>query len=838
MPSLKNTKRTRQRHRVNKKYKTLSTRNISQETSRDNFYIWANYKWIKEVPKTLPRELQYIRPLDNFALIQDDMYKNTESMIHDYIKEHGGPSNLDGKARQFHRMYTSLLHLDKEPILCHIENYCRTYDNMVQKNNIWKFLGYINQIEMIKWSSPIVWGVYPDEYDSTKLTPNISSPSLSLYDYRFYLDDDLIKSQMRDVKLNVSTTEQFSGDVIKDNNGTSNSGPETRTIEYIKYKQQITREFLKFIDTVFTKCLGAHYEQTHNIKAQDVYDIEAELMKNMNNIDIRYDESSTNMYSTAKHPDIQPDKVKIPRKTSMYNHRNKEDCAKWSSTSKVDEDKTIPAHYSYNIRGSSRIFIDDSIAHTDIDWRELAQHIGYKKESTPSYYIASQVGYLKTTMCTLKKEWASDRWKSYWFFIYMRQIICFHDEWREIYLNFNDTLIRGRYTHFPRKFFPIIGLAYTFPKLMNDEFTARYKNEEMISKVREIGATMVECYKKRIVRNKWMSTHTKEGALKKLNTIKFYVGETNISANDPSNLNYDPKDAWGNLMKCSIYHTQYITTHSMIDGDSKKRMLHSDDIDTINWSKIKTNGVQSYIVNAYYTANTNSIYIPTAYMHSLNIQFGRGYEYDLAALGYTLCHELSHALHVHSRIYDYKGNIKNWWSPRDVATYERKIDNIRKQYEELSEKYGFVIDGKLSLSENLADITGLAVCEDALNEFHQRINGDLNLINKSSTSTAASTYTVGKVNNTVPAIPASSSAMMTDQMHRISFQHFYTYYAIQNRAIANRREILVQVLTNPHLDLKIRTNVPLIRSKIFHDVFEIRKSDKMHHGKYELDVVF
>jgi len=836
MSSLKNTK-TLRHHRKKKSYKTLSTRNITHESYRDNFYIWANYKWIKEVPKTLPRELQYIRPLDNFSLIQDDMYKNAETMIHEYIKDHGGQSKLHGKARQFNCMYTSLLHLDKEPILCHIEKYCRTYDNMVQKNNLWEFLGYINQNEMIKWSCPISWNVYPDEYDSQKLTPNLSSPSLSLYDYRFYLDDAVIKSEMSSVKLNISTTEQFSGDVIKDTNG-GNDGPETRTIEYIKYKKQITYEFMKFIDTVFIKCLGPDYEEKHNIKAQDVYDIECELMQNMNNIDIRYDSNYENIFSTSTHPDIQPDKVKITKNKSSryrYNYHNKMNCAKWSSTSKVEEDKNIPAHYSYNIRGSSRIHIDDSIAHTDIDWREFAQYIGYKKEQIPSYYIAPQVGYLKTTMRKLKKEWASDRWKSYWFFIFMRQIICFHDEWRNIYLDFNDTLIRGRYTHFPRKFFPIIGLAYTFPKLMNDEFTARYKNDEMISKVREISSTMVECYKKRIERNQWMSSYTKEGALKKLDTIKFYVGETNITANDPTNLDYDPKDAWGNLMKCSSYHTQYITTHSVIDGDSKKRMLHSDDIDTINWSKMKTNGVQSYIVNAYYTSNTNSIYIPTAYMHSLNIQFGRGYEYDLAALGYTIGHELSHALHVHGRSYDYKGNHKNWWSPRDVATYERKINNIVKQYEELSKKYGYVIDGKLSLSENLADITGLAVCEDALNEFHQRINDDLNLIKKSSTAVSSSFV---NENTKIPAIPSSSSAMMTDQMRRISFQHFYTYYAIQNREIANRREILVQVLTNPHLDLKIRTNVPLIRSKLFHNAFEIRKNDKMHHGKYDLDVVF
>ena len=76
----------------------------------------------------------------------------------------------------------------------------------------------------------------------------------------------------------------------------------------------------------------------------------------------------------------------------------------------------------------------------------------------------------------------------------------------------------------------------------------------------------------------------------------------------------------------------------------------------------------------------------------------------------------------------------------------------------------------------------------------------------------------------------------SEQMRRISFQHFYTYYAIQSRAFATRREILVQVITNPHLDLKIRTNVPLMRSKIFQDVFEIRKGDKMYCEDH--DVVF
>ena len=215
-------------------------------------------------------------------------------------------------------------------------------------------------------------------------------------------------------------------------------------------------------------------------------------------------------------------------------------------------------------------------------------------------------------------------------------------------------------------------------------------------------------------------------------------------------------------------------------------------------------------------------------MHSLNVQFGRGYEYDLASVGFTFGHEISHALHVNSRTFDYKGVIKNWWSRPDVATYERKIGGIRRQYEDISKKYGFVIDGNLSLSENLADVTGLAVCEDALHRFHDNVS--------TVPASAGSSATPAASSSVASVASVASVLVSTDHMRAMSFQHFYTYYAIQNRQYANRREILVQVLTNPHLDLKIRTNVPLMRSKTFREVFGIHKGDKMYSDDF--DVVF
>ena len=822
-----NTKTRHNRHRNIRRSRhkhTYRNKNI-KDLRNNNFYLWANQKWLKEVPKTLPRELKYIRPLDNFKLIQDEMYRNALTMVREYTRDSSTIS------RQMKNIAASFRELHPEPVLRHISEFCKLYNELVGENNLYKFLGTMNQNEMIKWALPVVWSVYPDEYTPGKLSAHVGSPSLSLYDYRFYLSDSIIEKQMRCVRLNTSNTtvireEEQTGGVgggrkTKDKNGFADGtaasddnegGPETKTVEYIKYKKRITTAFLHFIEDVFTKCLGRDYEKTHNIKVQDVYDIECALLSCMNIIDPHFDDSYANIYDSTKQRDKPPhlSGANSNTKNKSKIHRTC-DCEAGinESTENMEERLKLP-HYKNNIRGATRILTQDAMCLTGIDWREMGKWIGYESGSgsgssciPPPYFIANQVGYLNTVMTLLKKEWASDKWKSYWYFIYFRQLICFHDKWREIYLDFNDTLIRGKETHFPREYFPIIGLAYAFPKTMTEEFTKRYKNEEMIAKVREIGNTMLECYKDRINRNGWMSAYTKKGAFKKLNTIQLKIGEANLSAPDPTNLDYDPKDAWGNLLKRSIQRTEYIAKHHSAKSDER---LSSEDLDIVNWGTMKLVGYQSFVVNAYYTPNSNSIYIPTAYMHSMNVQFGRGYEYDLASVGFTFGHEISHALHVNSRTYNYKGVIKNWWTKDDTVTYERKIAAIRRQYEEVSRKDGFVIDGNLSLSENLADVTGIAICEDALNKYHRHVYDDV------------------------------TDMTRDEHVRTSSFMNFYTYYAIQNRQYANFREILVQVLTNPHLNLKIRTNVPLMRSETFRDVLEIKKGDKMYND--EFDVVF
>jgi len=99
--------------------KTQKSRRIKHKNDAsflrvNNFYLWANNKWLKEVPKTLPRELKYIRPLDNFKLIQDEMFRNVLTMVREYTRTN------TKIAHQMKNIVTSFRDLHPEPILGHI----------------------------------------------------------------------------------------------------------------------------------------------------------------------------------------------------------------------------------------------------------------------------------------------------------------------------------------------------------------------------------------------------------------------------------------------------------------------------------------------------------------------------------------------------------------------------------------------------------------------------------------------------------------------------------------------------------------------------------------------
>jgi putative endopeptidase len=217
------------------------------------------------------------------------------------------------------------------------------------------------------------------------------------------------------------------------------------------------------------------------------------------------------------------------------------------------------------------------------------------------------------------------------------------------------------------------------------------------------------------------------------------------------------------------------------------------DIPIMDWTQypVKMSGTQAYIVNASYTPSKNSIYINLGYIQKPFVDLEeRGIEYNLAHLGFTIGHEMGHSLDDWGSQYDYRGNLHDWWTAADKKKFKKIQQDVVKQYEEFAARDGITFDASIGVGEDLADIAGLAVCDEYLRDYQAK-NEDI--------------------------IPIKN----------ISFEAFYTYYAFQQKQQVGKKALAAQLKTNPHPLDKYRCNIPLSRSQIFRALYNVKKGDGM-----------
>jgi len=485
-----------------------------------------------------------------------------------------------------------------------------------------------------------------------------------------------------------------------------------------KYKKEFKHKYLQFLKEMFKLCLGPN----NGLNPHDVWDVEYDMLIAMGCNSVKND-------------------------SEEY----------------------------YNIVKSS-----ESLKKYGFDWQDFSSSLGFEK--TPNFFICGSLNYLKCIMTLLNENWKTKKWRTYYLYIYLRQIMRVHDKWRHVYFEFFKKFIRGQPVIVPQEFYPIIGLSFCFNTFLTNEYVDRNKKQEHIDYVNNMAKDLVTVFKRIVSRNTWLSPKTKKYALLKLDHLNLIVGSPKILREDPL-LDYSSDDAWGNLCKIADWRFK---KNLKLEGQQ------TIDIPAIDWDTFKIIGSQAYVVNAYYTPTQNSIYVPLAYLQKPFIDLDeRGIEYNLAHIGYTLGHEMSHSLDDMGSKYDYKGNLKNWWTKEDRKKFDHKIKNVIKQYETAAAYDGIKMDASISTGENLADISGLAICEEYLRDFQLK-------------------------NNDITPICA------------LSFEAFFVYIAIQARQKIYEKAVKAQLKTNPHPMDKYRTNCPLARLKLFQSLYNIKKGDKMY----------
>jgi putative endopeptidase len=416
-----------------------------------------------------------------------------------------------------------------------------------------------------------------------------------------------------------------------------------------------------------------------------------------------------------------------------------------------------------------------------LNWDELTKGLGFK--TAPRFFITDNLNYLHKITGILRENWNSKKWQTYFYYCFFKQMMCFNRSWRPIYFNFFGKYVKGQAVMLPQEIFPIFGLSYCFNTFLTEEYIKKYANGAYIKWASNLAYDLKTVFMRIIERNKWMSPKTKKYALLKLQHIRVDMAHPPYLVSDPD-ITYSKNDAWGNMIACNAWRLKVLI---------KTEGKHYIDLPIVDWSTyFSLAGNQAYIVNAFYDPTKNNIYLPLAYLQKPFLDGDeRGIEYNLAYIGYTIGHELSHSLDDMGSMYDYKGNLFNWWTPHDHKIFQSKVNDVIRQYETFAARDGIKMDGSLSVGENLADISGLAIIQEYLRDY--QITDDY-------------------------IIP----------IKKLSFETLFMYIAYQWRSFVSKEAIPTELKINPHPLDKYRANCPLARLELFKSIYNIKKGDGMY----------
>lgn len=236
-------------------------------------------------------------------------------------------------------------------------------------------------------------------------------------------------------------------------------------------------------------------------------------------------------------------------------------------------------------------------------------------------------------------------------------------------------------------------------------FCEKYVDDQVKAEYTEYAETMREVFAKRIEANEWLSDPTKQKALEKLNSMKFFIGEP-----DSWDMEALPK-LRGELLLDDILETKQTrirAIESLLGKDKRNESMTA--------SILLFEGMPTYVYNAGHLFPANSMLMLPAFMmepeYTSDMDAAKKY-----AMFYVIGHEMTHGFDLKGSTRDANGNLNNWWEPADREKFEALNDELIQQISTFEIAPGIKANGNNTITEDVADLGGLNIAFDALNEY-------------------------------------------------------------------------------------------------------------------------
>ncbi|MFZ3289338.1 MAG: M13-type metalloendopeptidase [Telluria sp.] len=414
------------------------------------------------------------------------------------------------------------------------------------------------------------------------------------------------------------------------------------------------------------------------------------------------------------------------------------------------------------------------------DWKAFLDATGISAKA--SYVIVSQPSYLKG-FADVANKLPLASWKAYFQWQLINSYANFLSKALvNQHFAFYGTTLTGVTEMQPRWKRGVNAVEGALGESLGKLYVEQHFPAERKVRMEALVKNLLAAYKQSINTLDWMSPATKKEAQAKLAKFTPKIGYPN-RWKDYSALTVTRDDLVGNVMRSRAveYNRELSKLGKPIDRDE--------------W------GMTPQTVNAYYNPELNEIVFPASILQPPFFDAKADDAVNYGAIGAVIGHEISHGFDDQGAQYDGDGNLRDWWTKSDHKNFAAKTKMLVAQYNSYSPLPGYNVNGELTLGENIADNSGVAIAFKA--------------------------YKLSLKGKKAPVIDGLSGD-----------QRFYMGFGQVWRMKMREAQQIVQVKTDPHSPGQFRANGTMKNQPGFYDAFGVKPGDKMYLAPKERVIIW
>ena len=227
-------------------------------------------------------------------------------------------------------------------------------------------------------------------------------------------------------------------------------------------------------------------------------------------------------------------------------------------------------------------------------------------------------------------------------------------------------------------------------------YVARHFPPEAKEQMLKLVNNLIKAYEISIKELDWMGDETKAQALDKLSKFTPKIGYPD-NWEDYSRLEIVEDDLVGNMQRSALFVYE------------KNLARQGGPVDKSEWA------MTPQTVNAYYNPPLNEIVFPAAILQPPFFDLNADDAVNYGSIGAVIGHEIGHGFDDSGSTFDGDGVLRNWWTDKDKAEFEKRTARLIDQYSEFKPFDDLNVNGEFTLGENIGDLGGLSIALLAYN---------------------------------------------------------------------------------------------------------------------------